>query len=218
MKYSARLNKVNNINHFDEVILYFAEKFLKVNDIDEGENWLYAFGDYIQKSDFPCTKININPFSGYSDRFNLTLYYNDTQIVWLQIKVLPFHLMKVYNYTYEKKDFEMFHNIITDYFTKLNNEEWNTMLNVCKINEDNNEITVTDHHDYKPNGKTEILKGTLEQIFEQYTTHNDRLRYCNGMYWRFQSPQVSTLYTMFIELYDGNYFLDNAVKRGVTID
>lgn len=196
MKYSARLNKVNNINHFDEVILYFAEKFLKVYDIDEGENWLYAFGNYIQKSDFPCTKININPFSGYSDRFNLTLYYNDTQIVWLQIKVLPFHLMKVYNYTYEKKDFEMFHNIITDYFTKLNNEEWNTMLKTANITTDeSNNVEVLDYTDYKPNGNIQTLKGTIEQIFESYTTHNDKLKYCNG-----------------------NYFLDNAVKRGVTID
>ena len=138
--------------------------------------------------------------------------------MWMKIEVSGQKIMKVYNYSYFKKDFEMFHNIITDYFKKRNKEIWNTMLKTCNISDNDNEITVTDYRDYQPNGKTETLKGTLGEIFEAYTTHNDRLKYCNGMYWRFQSPQISMLYAMFIQQYDGNYFLDNAVRRGVTID
>ena len=219
MKYSARLNKVNNINTFDDVILLFAQRFLNVYDIMEGEDWLHNFGDYIQNSDFPCNKININPFSGYSNRFDITLYYNDTKIAWLQIETLPYNIMKVHNYSYYKKDFEIFHNIITDYFKILNTEMWNTMLKTANITTDqNNSVEVLDHTDYKPNGNTQTLKGTIEQIFDTYTTHNDKLKYCNGMYWKFNDKNVSILYTMFINIYDGNYFLDNAVKRGVTID
>ena len=218
MKYSATLNKSKNVNNFHQSILFFAIHFLNTYDPAEGEKWLHDFGGYIQNSEFPCTKINIDPFCKYPNIFCLTLYYKDTKIMWMKIEVSEQKIMKVYNYSYFKKDFEMFHNIITDYFKKRNTEIWNTMLKTCNISDNDNEITVTDYRDYQPNGKTETLKGTLGEIFETYTTHNDRLKYCNGMYWRFQSPQISMLYAMFIRQYDGNYFLDNAVRRGVTID
>lgn len=196
MKYSVTFNKVKNINTFDDVMFFFALNFLNLYDIIEAKKWLYSFGEYIQKSDFPCTKININPFIGYSNRFNLILSYNDTEIAWMQIETLPHNIMNVFNYSYYKKDFEIFHHIITDYFKKLNKQQWNTMLKTANINTDeNNNVEVIDHTDYKPNGNIQTLKGTIEQIFESYTTHNDKLKYCNG-----------------------NYFLDNAVKRGVTID
>lgn len=218
MKYSATINKNININTFYQSILFFAERFLNAHDFAEGEKWLHDFGGYMQNSDFPCTKINIDPFCKYPTIFGLTLYYKDTKIAWLKIELCKNNMMKVYNYSYFKKDFEMFHNIITGYFRKRNTEIWNAMLKTCNISDSDNEITVTDYRDYQPNGKTETLKGTLGEIFEAYTTHNDRLKYCNGTFWRFQSPQVNILYAMFIQQYDGNYFLDNAVRRGVTID
>lgn len=196
MKYSARLNIVNNINTFDDVIFFFAQHFLNVYDIIEAKEWLYSFGDYIQNSDFPCNKININPFIGYSNRFKITLFYNGIEIAWVQIETQLYNIMKVYNYSYNKKDFEIFHHIITDYFKELNRQQWNNMLKTANITTDeNNNVEVLDHTDYKPNGNIQTLKGTIEQIFETYTTHNDKLKYCNG-----------------------NYFLDNAVKRGVIID
>ena len=219
MKYSVTFNKVKNINTFDDVMFFFALNFLNVYDIIEAKKWLYSFGEYIQKSDFPCTKININPFIGYSNRFNLILSYNDTEIAWVQIETLPHNIMNVFNYSYNKKDFEIFHHIITDYFKKLNKQQWNNMLKTANISTDeNNNVEVIDHTDYKPNGNIQTIKGTIEQIFEIYTTHNDRLKYCNGMYWKFKSSYITTLYAMFINIYGRNYFLNNAVKRGVTID
>ena len=113
----------------------------------------------------------------------------------------------------------MFKNVITDYFKQYNDIIYQKQLDNCNIKTTSNvTIVVDDYKDYKPNGKQQTLQGTLQDIFEQYTTHNDRLKYCNGDFWRFNNENISNLYVMFIQMYDGNYFLDNAVKRGVTID
>lgn len=128
MKYSATLNKSKNVNNFYQSILFFSMNFLNVHDFAEGEKWLHDFGGYIQNSEFPCTKINIDPFCKYPNIFCLTLYYKDTRIMWIKIEVSEQKIMKVYNYSYFKKDFEMFHNIITDYFKKRNTEIWNTII------------------------------------------------------------------------------------------
>ena len=44
------------------------------------------------------------------------------------------------------------------------------------------------------------------------------MRYCNGSYVKFKDKKIEKVYLMFIKMYDGNYFIDNAVKRGVIID
>ena len=62
------------------------------------------------------------------------------------------------------------------------------------------------------------LKGTLNEIFDKYTTMNDRLKYCNGSYYKFNDKKVEEIYRLIISNYKGNYFLDNAVRRGCIID
>lgn len=161
MRYSATTNKDKNVNTFGQSILFFAIHFLNTYDPAEGEKWLHDFGGYIQNSDFPCTRININPFSKYPDMFSLTLYYKDTAIAWLKIEVCKHdNIMRVHKYSYLKKDFEMFHGIITSYFSKLNTETRNTM-----------------HRN--GNGKT----GTDGQT--------DRTKYHSGMYRKFQTTTCS---------------------------
>ena len=113
----------------------------------------------------------------------------------------------------------MFKHVIDDFVRQYNTEVFRTQMDKCNIKSTFNvTIVVDDYDDYKPNGKQQTLQGTLQDIFEQYTTHNDRLKYCNVDFWRFNNKNISNLYIMFIQMYDGNYFLDNAVKRGVTID
>lgn len=128
MRYSATTNKDKNVNTFGQSILFFAMNFLNVYDPAEGEKWLHDFGGYIQNSEFPCTKINIDPFCKYPNIFCLTLYYKDTRIMWMEIEVSSQKYMRVHKYTYLKKDFEMFHYIITSYFRKINTETWNTII------------------------------------------------------------------------------------------
>lgn len=129
MRYSATTNKDKNVNTFGQSILFFAIHFLNTYDTAEGEKWLHDFGGYMQNSDFPCTRININPFCKYPNIFGLTLYYKDTKIMWMKIEVCKHdNIMRVHKYSYLKKDFEMFHGIITDYFKKRNTETWNRII------------------------------------------------------------------------------------------
>lgn len=146
MKYSATLNKNINVNNFYQSILFFAERFLNAHDFAEGEKWLHDFGGYMQNSDFPCTKINIDPFCKYQNMFSLTLYYRDTRVLWMEIEVSNQKYMRVHKYTYLKKDFEMFHCIITGYFRKLNTETWNTIIKTDKGKTGKTERTDTTRH------------------------------------------------------------------------
>ena len=90
----------------------------------------------------------------------------------------------------------------------------------CNI-QDNcaNKIMVQKYVDYKAKeGESISLVGSLSEIFDRFTTMNDRLRYCNGNYYKFLNENVEKLYQVFVAAYNGNYFLDNAVKRGTLID
>lgn len=71
------------------------------------------------------------------------------------------------------------------------------------------------------NGKldaTHILKGTLHKIFDDFTALNDHLRYINNCRWEFDDKNVEREYNEFLDNYKGNFFLDNAVRRGCIID
>ena len=127
---------------------------------------------------------------------------------------LPFYHMDVY-----RLDGNTDGVGIEEYFNNKNQAIYNEWLDKCNIHSDEeNEIKVNDYRDYKPNGDFFILTGSLEDIFDKFTTHNDKLKYCNGDFWRFADADIEILYSLFITNYNGNYFLDNAVKRGVTID
>lgn len=65
---------------------------------------------------------------------------------------------------------------------------------------------------------TSQITGTFGQIFKSYTNMNDRLRYCNGCYYKFENPALEKAYHTFLKCYKGNFFLDCAVARGCLID
>ena len=217
MKYSTI--KRNNNDSFDSTMDFFSQKIF--GNYWEGEDFIHDFGKFLDNTKFPCDKITLYPFGGYSNEFEIVFKYNNNRVCWFKFSInRETKIITIENCTFEDKAIEkMFKHIINDYIKQYNTKVFQKQLNECNIKSTFNvTIVVDDYDDYKPNGKQQTLQGTLQDIFEQYTTHNDRLKYCNGDFWRFNNKNISNLYIMFIEMYDGNYFLDNAVKRGVTID
>lgn len=216
MRYSTIKRNVNDT--FDSTMDFFSTNIF--GNYWEGEDFIHDFGKYLDNTKFPCDKIMLDPY-GYNNKFELTFKYNNNRVCWFRFSISKqTKIIEIDNYTFEDKTIEkMFKYNITDYFKQYNNIIFQKQLDNCNIKTTFNvTIVVDDYNDYKPNGKQQTLEGTLQDIFEQYTTHNDRLKYCNGKFWRFNNKDIETLYTTFIQTYDGNYFLDNAVKRGVTID
>ena len=219
MKYSAYTHDIYNT--FDKVVSAFSYKFFNSDDEETGLNFLYSFGDYLDDTKFPCDKMILCAFAGYCNCFDLTLQYNGKRVAWLEIEGKKHGIMCILNSSYESKEIkDMFHKIIEEYFDKLNSKIFQKYIELCGIvvDSEENEVKVDEYVDYKANGKSVVLTGSLAKIFDDYTTHNDRLRYCNGDYWRFNNSDVADLYHIFIETYKRNYFLDNAVKRGCIID
>lgn len=222
MKYAVTLNEYSNLDCYGKVLHHFERKFLNTNQIyEDAENWFHNLGKYMDNTKFPCDKIVLDPFCGYSDIFMLLFKYKNQDICYMKVKVHPNGMMSIHNYGYHKKDFEMFHNIIVDYFKQINK---GILINVAAVAEisltnDDNAVVVEFYKDYKKvDGKTDILKGTIQSIFSKYETYNDRYKYCNGTYIKFADSRIESLWRAFLTDYDGNFFLDNAIKRGCIID
>lgn len=223
MKYAARMNKSTNLDCYGKVLYHFERKFLNANNIDEdADDWFHNLGEYVDDTKFPCDKIVLDPFCGYSDIFMLLFKYNDQDVCWVKVKVHSNGMMTIHNYDYKKKDFEIFHNIIKGYFKEYNKHilediAYNANVSLTK---DNNVVVVEYYQDYNKvvDNATNTLQGTLKQIFDQYAAYQDTFKYINGKYMKFANKNVEKLWKAFLIDYDGNFFLDNAVKRGCLID
>lgn len=215
MKYSTVKKDVND--SFDSTMEFFSLNIF--GNYWEGEDFIHDFGKHIENAKLPCDKITLDPF-GYSNKFSIIFKYNNGRIGWYRFRINKnTKIIETDNYGFTESTKEnTFKHIITDFINNYNRNVFNKQLTECNIHTTFNvTIIVDDYTDYKTSGK-HTLVGTLQDVFEKYTTHNDKLRYCNGYCWKFNSKDVTKLYTMFIQMYNGNYFLDNAVKRGVTID
>ncbi len=209
-------------NSYNRVMNFFNYKFSQLlldSDITDGQTFLYDLGEYLDESKYPVDKIRLNVFTGYSNRIDLVFFYNNEKIAWVEVTFEPYGLLKISNKLYHKKDFQIFHHIIEEYFDVHNQQIYDIWMDKCNIHtHKENAIKVNDCTNYSPNGTSVILKGSLEEVFEQYAKHNDALKYCNGEFWKFDDKKIDTLYRLFKMLYKGNYSLDIALKRGALID
>lgn len=209
-------------NSYNRVLNYFNYKFSQLlldSDITDGQTFLYDLGEYLDESKYPVDKIRLNVFTGYSNRIDLVFFYNNEKIAWVEVTFEPYGLLKISNKLYHKKDFQIFHHIIEEYFDVHNQQIYDIWVDKCNIHtHKENAIKVNDCTNYSPNGTSVILKGSLEEVFEQYAKHNDALKYCNGEFWKFDDKKIDTLYRLFKMRYKGNYSLDIALKRGALID
>ena len=212
----------SEFNSYNRVLNYFNYKFSQLlldSDITDGQTFLYDLGEYLDESKYPVDKIRLNVFTGYSNRIDLVFFYNNEKIAWVEVTFEPYGLLKISNKLYHKKDFQIFHHIIEEYFDIHNQQIYDIWMDKCNIHtHKENAIKVNDCTNYSPNGTSVILKGSLEEVFEQYAKHNDALKYCNGEFWKFDDKKIDTLYRLFKMLYKGNYSLDIALKRGALID
>lgn len=52
--------------------------------------------------------------------------------------------------------------------------------------------------------KTETWEGTGEEIFKRFDAANNRLRYCNGTYWKFKEKEMQEKYIAWYKSLDKN--------------
>ena len=215
MKFSAIKRNVKDT--FSSVMGFFSDNFFG-NDW-EGNDFFHDFGNFLDTTKFPTDKIVLNPFD-YVGKFEITFKYNGERVCWYRFSMdKSTKVLEIDNNTYEHQTIrDMFSGIIRDWVKQYNAEVFRNKLKECGMDIGNVSVSVDEYTDYKRNGRTQIIEGTLSEVFDTYTTHNDRLKYVNGSYWGFSDKKVDMLYGLFIRTYGGNYFLDNAVRRGVTID
>lgn len=219
MKYAARMNKANNVDSFSKAEYALNNMFFQGKPMIM--EILRDLGEYMEHFGFPCDKITFDPFTGYSNQFAIICYLGSNKVLYARIKAQKNDILKVdYISTLCDEDVrKKYGHIIVDYFDMRNDiilQGW--MEDVCKLSNDGTEtIIVEEYIDYKKKSDFPMC-GYIEDIFDRFTTLNDRLKYVNGHYYRFADKNIDTLYYLITTLYKGNYFLDNAVKRGVTID
>lgn len=76
------------------------------------------------------------------------------------------------------------------------------------------ELTAVYYSDYKP-AREEIRKGTLDSIFNEIDRANNRLRYCNGSYFRFKDERYKTLYNYWNFHISAARSFDNFYQGGI---
>ena len=204
---------------YEDTMCFFSDKILLADDVEFAEEFYFELGDYLDESKYPCTKMILNPFYGSGNEFVITFKYDNKEVCRCVFGVVN-ELIIIKNAYYTENCLkEMFHKILEAYFDSLNQAKINIkMSNYGFKDNDENEVTLDYYDDYAKTETTTILKGTLNEIFDKYTTMNDRLKYCNGSYYKFNDKKVEEIYCLIISNYKGNYFLDNAVRRGCIID
>ena len=223
MKYAAALNDYAKCFSFSDTMVYFAKRFLNsARDYEEdGKEFFYDFGNYIDEIKFPCQKIILDPFTGYNNRFNFRLLFDGDKVAWLQIEVDRYGLMKVTNCTFKNEDFKnMFYKKIEAYFDNRNQIILLNNFELCGIDRNSKDLSINvDYYsDYKKTDRVVALTGTIDEIFSKFTSMNETLKYCNGDYYKFSDKNIENLYYLYTSSFKGNYFLMNAVKDGRLID
>lgn len=231
MKYAAVIRNVGRffVNHeglrtFDEVMKYLDIRFkehFRVNGCDSYE-WLCKLGEYLDGTKFPCDKIVVDAATGYADKFALSFRYGEQKVCYIRLAAESYGRFEIDYLSFGNEAFKIFEPILRDYFDgksrAILEDERKRLMAKCGFTEGAEVKSVLDEYcDYKKKREA-VLCGTLEKIFDDYTTMNDQVRYCNGHYYRFSDNNVAKLYSLHVEAYKGNYFLDNAVRRGCLID
>ena len=222
MIYSVRKHSYGscNYNTFDKVMKYMDSKFFNGED-GSCRSFMHELGAYLDGTQYPCDEIVLCAFIGYNDRVGMKLMYHCERVAYIEIAFGEYGIIKVNRYSYDDEGrFKIFREIIEEWFDDRNKKILNDWSKKCGVDMhgDGNEVYFQEYVDYSSKGDVVSMSGTIAEIFDSYTTWNDKLRYCNGHYFRFVSNDMEKLYLLYVKNFNGNYFLANAVKRGVTID
>ena len=205
-------------NDFREVMQIFSFRFFK-DDEDTAKKFFSDFVQMLYVNGVPCDQVVLDMWTGCSDKFSFFVKKDNVKKIYVKIQKRMHGLYRVVSFSAYEDEYKQYEVPVEGFFESINQAKYDEVLDACGLDKDwgGNEVTVYEFIDNLKKREAK-LKGTLESIFDQYTTINDRLRYCNGHYFRFADKTVEKLYSMTTMLYKGNYFLDNAVRRGCLID
>mgnify|MGYP003292644586 CR=1 FL=1 len=184
---------------FGEIVPFNYSKFVISNNF-VNRNFLIIYKDY---NNHVLLKVSIRSCEEYRLNFNVfgpsvTVYDCDESILGKNKEYFRI----------------LFEKVIGDFNMKILTKDLKTAGLTLKKKYT---INVVYHSDRRPKTTSQIT-GTFGQIFKSYTNMNDRLRYCNGCYYKFENPDLEKAYHTFLKCYKGNFFLDCAVARGALID
>lgn len=185
----------------------------------------------IERSKFPATQLVISPC--HSNVFYVHYNYNGKEICTQSLKVndvvvaggKELYDISVKSTSFADKAFEVFKGILDGIWRESTREFLERYYELNGVNIHETASVVLDYYEpkdrYSCNSvkvSEKVAEGTWEEIFDTFTTLNDRLRYCNGSYYKFQDPKLRHVMQVFIRHYNGDWYLRNALKRGVIID
>lgn len=175
------------------------------------------FLKFINKKIIPLYKdverFSINLWTGDNYFF---CYIKDTdknELVHFTVKIAKSGLLDIYNISDKNSKIEELTNKYNmDLFKKSCKDAKLSSAKSAK-----NHVEVIYFDDSKENERL-TLTGSIDDIFDKYTSMNDHLKYINGSWYRFADENINKIYSMYTNLSKGNYFLNHAVKHGKLID
>lgn len=106
--------------------------------------------------------------------------------------------------------------IINKLYSEYVNKEF---TRICKIAQLDKQNQVKVHCMNDSNIESEIiLKGTIDDIFDEFTNLNDTFKYINYKHYKFAQENINNVYLFYVRFVDKNHFLNSAVKHGKIID
>ncbi len=167
----------------------------------------------------------IVPLYKDADLFGIDLYTGDNYffcyikdtdknvLVRFTVKIAKSGLLDIYNISNNKSTIEELSN-------KYNMDLFKKTCKNAKLSSAKNAKNVVEiiYFDDSKEKERLTLTGSIDDIFDKYTSMNDHLRYINGSWYRFADENINKIYSMYTNLSKGNYFLNHAVKHGKLID
>ena len=207
---------------FSGIPVYFTKHHVKeytykqLNSIFENRfdyHNVFDFVDnYIITELFPDTcKVVINIWTGTYEYFYLKLKdeFNENLLC---LKVSPKNGFFYISFISSIKE-EL---LINELYNKYANEEF---AKICKIANlcTQNQVKVNCINDSNIESEI-ILEGTIDDIFDEFTTLNDTFKYINSKYYKFVKENINNAYLFYVRFIDKNHFLNSAVRHNKLID
>lgn len=105
---------------------------------------------------------------------------------------------------------------INKLYSEYVNKEFTRICKIAKLDKQN-QVKVHCMNDQNIESEI-ILKGTIDDIFDEFTNLNDTFKYINSKYYKFANENVNDAYLFYVRFVDKNHFLNSAVKHGKLID
>lgn len=195
--------------------LFESSKFFTTYD------FVKSFANYIEERGFPCNKIAVDIYNGYTDKISLILYLNENKVCYALIESInKGQKLQIDRMSFYDKSDKIYATILREFFDNILIDDFQKQLSLCGISNPSKKVTLnlSFFKDFKKDGEITIEANNLDEAFDKYITANDRLKYINGSYYRFDDNNWNKLFSIWISLRKENPFLMNAVRRGLTID